>query len=114
VITIFEPHKQGLIRLMLADSLILSLSQRLIPLKKGPGRILATEKLVNSHRIRNRIREQKTHHIRSQMQTGSEDFVSLDVALVNLYKKDLIKFEDGLRFAEDKQYYHEATSMRSD
>jgi len=113
VVTMFEPHKQALIRVMLADSLILSLSQRLIPRKKGSGRILATEKLVNSHRIKNRIREQKTHHIRTQMQTGSEDFSSLDVSLVSLYKRGLIIFEDGLRFAEDKQYYHEATSMHT-
>lgn len=113
VITMFEPHKQSLIRIMLADSLILSLSQRLIPRKKGAGRILATEKLINSHRIKNRIREQKTHHIRTQMQTGAEDFSSLDVSLVNLYKRELINFEDGLRFAEDKQYYHEATSKRT-
>ena len=110
VITMFEPHKQALIRIMLADSLLLSISQRLIPRKDGVGRILATEKLINSHRIKNRIREQKTHHIRSQMQTGAEDFSSLDVSLVILYKKGLINFEDGLRFAEDKQYYHEATS----
>ncbi len=107
IINAFEPHRQNLVRMMLADCLLLCLSQRLLPLKTSRGRILALEKLINSHRIRNRIREEKTHHIRSQMQAGSEDFVSLDVSLANLYKKGAINLEDGVRFAEDEMFFRE-------
>ncbi len=95
---------------MLADCLLLCLSQRLVPIKKGKGRILALEKLVNSHRIKNRIREEKTHHIRLQMQAGSEDFVSLDVSLSNLYKKGAIDLADGLQFVEDEMFFREMVS----
>ena len=107
IINSFEPHRQNLIRMMLADCLLLCLSQRLLPLKDGQGRVLALEKLINSHRIRNRIREEKTHHIRSQMQAGSEDYGSLDVALATLYKKGAVKLEDAAKFAEDDLFFRE-------
>ena len=107
IINSFEPHRQSLIRMMLADCLLLCLSQRLLPLKDGRGRILALEKLINSHRIRNRIREEKTHYIRSQMQAGSKDYVSLDVALAELYKKGAVNLEDAVIFAEDDMFFRE-------
>ncbi len=110
IINSFEPHRQNLVRMMLADCLLLCLSQRLLPLKDGQGRILALEKLVNTHRIRNRIREEKTHHIRSQMQAGSEDFVSLDVSLANLYKNGAVKLEEASQFVEDDLFFRELTT----
>ena len=110
IINSFEPHRQNLIRMMLADCLLLCLSQRLLPLKDGQGRVLALEKLINSHRIRNRIREEKTHHIRSQMQAGSEDYGSLDVALANLYKKGSVKLEDAAKFADDDLFFREVAT----
>jgi len=108
IITRFEPYQQNLTRVLLADSLLLCLSQRLVPLKKGPGRILAVEKLINSNRIKNFIREEKIHLIRSQMQTGAEDFVCLDLALAELYKRNLINLNDGLLYVENEQFYREA------
>jgi len=107
IINSFEPHRQNLIRMMLADCLLLCLSQRLLSLKDGQGRILALENLINSHRIRNRIREEKTHHIRSQMQAGSDDFISLDVSLANLYKKGAVKLEEAGKFADDDLFFRE-------
>ncbi len=107
IINMFEPHEQALIRSMLSECLLLSLSQRLVPKKKEPGRILALEKLINSHRLRKFIREGKTHQIRSQLQTGSEDFTSIDIELANLCRQGRIDFEDGLMFAGDKTFYRE-------
>jgi len=107
IINTFEPHQQNLVRMMLAECLVLCLSQRLVPVKEGNGRVLALEKLINSHRIKNRIREEKTHHIRSQMQAGSEDFVSLDVSLSNLYKRGAINLTDGLQYVEDEMFFRE-------
>jgi len=111
VINMFEPHMQPLIRTKLADCLQLVLSQRLIPLKKRPGRILAVEKLINSYRIKKFIKDAATNQIRSQMQAGTEEFESIDMAIAKLYKKDLISFDDGLTYVEDKQYYHELTGQ---
>lgn len=108
-IQMFEPHKQALIRMMLADALIVSVAQRLVPLKDGSGRILALERLVNSYRVKNIIREGKTHQIRSQMQQGAEDFASIDIELAGLYKSGRITMEDGMIFANDRYHYKELT-----
>lgn len=113
IINMFETHEQNLIRLMMAESLMLSLSQRLIPLKNGQGRILALENFINSRRMKNLIREGKTHQIRSQMQIGADDFTSIDIALADLYKKGLIKIEDGLTYSDDEFFFRELIGTNS-
>jgi twitching motility protein PilT len=105
VINMFEPHEQSVVRMMFAESFLISIAQRLIPKKDRLGRILAIEKLTNSHRVKKMIREGKTHQIRSQMQVGGEDFVSIDIALSDLYKKGAIEFEDGVLYADDEKLY---------
>lgn len=105
IINIFPPDQQNLIRTRIADNLLFVLSQRLVPLKKGEGRILAYEKIINNMSIKNLIREGKTHQIKSQMLTGSEEYSSLESSLAKLCNAGLIKFEDGLLFAENKQFY---------
>ncbi|MFW6052975.1 MAG: PilT/PilU family type 4a pilus ATPase [Desulfosalsimonas sp.] len=105
IIQMFEPHRQHLIRMMLADAMIVSVAQRLVPLKDGSGRILAMERLINSSRIKNIIREGKTHQIRSQMQQGTEDFTSIDIELARLCKKGRITLEDGMIYASDALYF---------
>lgn len=111
VINMFEPHQQSLIRTMIADCLLLVLSQRLIPLKKGKGRILALEKLINTPRIRNLIKENNTRQIRTQMQAGTDDFESIDIAISKLYNSNLIDFEEGLSYIEDEQFFRELTGV---
>jgi twitching motility protein PilT len=106
-INMFEPHEQNHIRLMLAESLILSIFQCLIPLREGVGRVPAIEKFINTHRLRKFIREGKTHQIRSQMQSGAEDFTGIDLALAELNRKGLIDFDAGAVYAEDRQFYQE-------
>ncbi len=110
-INMFEPHEQNHIRMMLTESLILSLFQCLVPLRDGSGRAPAIEKFINSHRLKKFIREGKTHQIRSQLQSGAEDYTSVDIALADLHKKGLIDFEEGFVFAEDRQFYQELVQM---
>ena len=111
VINMFEPYRQALIRQMLSDSLLLSLSQRLIPPKSGSDRVLALEKMVNSYRIKNLIREEKSRQIRAHMQVGADDFTSMDAAVATLCKKGIIDFKQGLAFVEDERLYRDLTGM---
>ncbi|MBW2266317.1 MAG: PilT/PilU family type 4a pilus ATPase [Deltaproteobacteria bacterium] len=111
VINMFPPHQEHLIRMKIADCLLLSFSQRLVPLKKGKGRVLAYEKLINNYAIKSLIRERKTHQIRSQMQAGTEEFTSIDASLAGLFNAGLITLEDGLRFSENGQFYRELTAV---
>ncbi len=109
VINIFPPHQQNIIRTRLADNLLFVLAQKLVPMKKGDSRVLAHEKLINSFSIKSLIREEKTHQIRSQMLSGTEEFSSLEASLAKLYVGGLIKYEDGLLYSENKQFYKDLT-----
>lgn len=69
IIDVFTPQDKPFIRSMLAGSLRMVLTQRLLP-KKGGGRIAAYESLVNTPAIANLIREGKTHQILSILETN--------------------------------------------
>ena len=109
VINMFPSDQQNLIRMMLSDSLLLCLSQRLIPLADGTGRILALEKMINSPRIQNLIREEKVYRIRSQMTTGTDDFSAIDHSVADLVNAGRVTFEKGLSYTEDENLYRKLT-----
>ena len=114
IIDIFPPHQQSQIRLQLADNFLLILNQRLVPPKTGEGRILAYEKLVNSHRIRNLMRESKTHQIRSLItQQTADDFVSIDHSLSNLFKAGKISRETGQHYCDNVAFFNDLTSRKT-
>jgi twitching motility protein PilT len=110
-INMFEPHEQSLIRMMLSESLVLSLAQRLVLAPDGKHRVLALEKFQNSHRLRKFIREGKTHQIRAQLQSGAEDFVSIDVTLAELCKAGKIASEEALNHADDRQFLRDLIEL---
>jgi twitching motility protein PilT len=105
VIDIFPPHQQTQIRNQLAESLLLVLSQRLVIKKDGSGLVLAFEKLINTLKIKNFIRDGKTHHIRSQMQIAGEEYSSIDVGLARLCMEGVITAEEGARHSDDPAFY---------
>ena len=111
IVNMFKETQQKLITLLLADSLLLSLAQRLVPTKDRTGQVLALERFTNSNRIGNLIREGKLHQIRAQMETGCEEFTPLDLSLAELYKEGKIDFEDGLVYSVNKQLYHDITGV---
>ena len=105
VIDMFPPHQQPQVRNQLADSLLLVLSQRLVMKKDQSGPALAYERLINALKIRNFIREGKTHQIRSQMQQPCDEFSSFDVSLAKLCMGGEIAPEEGARYADDPAFY---------
>jgi twitching motility protein PilT len=112
-INMFPAHQQNMIQMMVADSLMLSLNQRLIRRRDGKGVVAALERFINSYRVSNFIREGKVHQIRSLMQTGTEEFSSLDSSLSDLYKAGIIDFDDGLMHSANHQLYRELTGVQS-
>lgn len=101
VINMFPSHQQNLIRNLLAASLLCTISQRLIPRKDGKGLVLAVEKFINGYRMKNLIREEKTHMIRTQMQTASDEFIPMDFVLADLYARGIVAFDDAARYMEN-------------
>jgi twitching motility protein PilT len=108
LIDIFAPNHQHQIRSQLAESLLLVLGQRLVPVKDGQGRVLACEKLINSPRVRSLVREGKTHLIRSLLQQGTDDFQPLDATLAQLCREGRISQEEGLKQCDSQSFFQEA------
>jgi Tfp pilus assembly pilus retraction ATPase PilT len=67
--------------------------------------------LINSYRIKKFIKDSATNQIRSQMQAGTGEFESIDMAIAKLHNKGIIAFNDGLMYVEDEQYYRELTGV---
>jgi len=107
IIEIFPERQHHQVRLQFADSFLLVFAQMLIPEKRGEGRVLAYEKIANSNRVRNLIRQGKIHNIRSFMQAVSTDLMSIDQSLAKLCRSGKIAFEEGLKFADNPSYYRE-------
>lgn len=97
MIDYFPPHERLQIRILLADSLVGILSQRLIPRKDGGGRALALEVLVATPLIKDYIRdEQKTNLIKDVMaEENLRGMRTFDQNLVELYGRGTITMEDA-------------------
>ena len=97
IIDFFPPHERDQIRILLADSLLGILSQRLLPRADGPGRVLSVEVLVNTPLIRDYIKdEEKTSLIKEAlMQDNLRGMQTFDQHLVVLYLEGRITLEDA-------------------
>jgi len=112
LVNVFPGEQQNQVRAQLAESLLLILSQRLVPSLDGKRRHLAIEKLVNSTRVRNLIRNKKTHMIRTQMQNEKEDFETIDASLANLVNQKKVRYEDALKFTDSQSLFSELVKKK--
>ncbi len=97
IIDVFPPYQQQQVRLQLANCLQGVVSQLLLPMASGQGRILATEIMLGTSGIRNLIREQEIEQIPTLMQTGSQyGMKTMDKSLKELYQKGLITLDVAL------------------
>jgi twitching motility protein PilT len=112
IINMFPAHQQNMVQMLLAESLLLSLAQRLVPRRDGKGVVIATERFANSYRVSNFIREGKIHQIRSQMESGTEEFSPLDLSLAHLFKKGIIEIDDAFKHATNPLFIREITGVK--
>ena len=98
IVDIFPPQYQTQARVMLSMTLEAVLTQSLLPLANGKGRVLAMEILIPNSAIRNLIRENKIHQIYSSMQLGQEKFgmQTFNQALAELLSKKQITLETAM------------------
>ena len=102
VIDVFPPHQQQQIRVQFANVLEAVISQQLIPLADGSGRVAAFEVLHANHAVRNLIREGKSHQLMSVMQTNRKmGMMVMDEAIQQLYMSGKISREMAIQFAVD-------------
>ena len=102
VLSFYPPHQQAEVRFSLASALQAVISLRLVPRCDKPGRIPASEILINTAAVRDQIRDmEKALNIpdlikEGQMQYGMQSF---DQSLMSWYSKGMISYESAVFFA---------------
>jgi twitching motility protein PilT len=103
IIDACPPDIQAQMMVQLAQLLEAVISQSLLPLEDGSGRIAALEIMVGTDAVRNLIRTNKSHQLESQIQAGGKyGMIMLDDCIVNYYRSGLISRETAMEFAADK------------
>jgi len=102
IIDQFPSDRQQQIRTMLSESLKGVVAQTLCK-KIGGGRVAAQEVMICNGGVANLIREGKTFQLPSIMQTGkAHGMVTLNDALLDLVKRNLITPEEGIKKSVQK------------
>ena len=102
LIGVFPPGQQAQVRTMASESLRAVVSQRLVPVASGRGRVAALEVLIVTPAVGNLIRESKTFRARDVLQTGAEHgMCTMDASLAALVRSGRITRDEALRFCTD-------------
>ena len=110
IVDVFPEGLQRQIRMQLSTCLVAVLSQQLLARRDGMGRSLACELMMVTPAIRNLIREGKTPQIASSLATSAAaGSVTMDNALLNLYRARAIDSETARENAHDQDYIRKNT-----
>ena len=102
IIDAFPTNQQEQVRTQLSVSLISVISQVLMPRAESGGRVAAFEIMVMTDAISNQIRENKTYHIPSAIQTGKQyGMILLDDHLHQLFKHKIITYNEAMAKAQN-------------
>jgi twitching motility protein PilT len=105
LVDVFPHDQQGQIRSQISTALAGVISQVLLPRLDLPGRVLATEVMINNSAIGAIIREGRNERLISQIQIGAKDNMhTLDDSLTHLLINGHISFEDAQQHAREKDY----------
>jgi twitching motility protein PilT len=105
IIDVFPPEQQAQMRYQLSTVLLSVISQRLIPLNNGFGRVAATEILVNNPAVANLIRSEKLHQLPSLMQTSRDKGMhTLEMSIKDLLKRNVISYKDAQAYIKELSY----------
>ncbi|MBA3646346.1 MAG: type IV pilus twitching motility protein PilT [Gemmatimonadaceae bacterium] len=99
VLSFYPPHQQAEVRFMLSSALQAVVSLRLVPRMDKPGRVPATEVLINTATVRDNIRDMdKSLNIPELIREGTVQYgmQSFDQSLMNWYTKGIISYENAL------------------
>ena len=101
VVDVFPGAEKEMVRAMLSESLVAVISQALLKLKDGSGRVAVHEIMVGTPAIRNLIRENKVAQMYSMIQTGSQyGMQTLDQSLLELVRRNVIAVSEARTYAK--------------
>ncbi len=102
IIDVFPAEGQTQVRTQLSAVLQGIITQQLLPTVDGKGRIAALEILVGTDAVRNLIRDDKCHQLRSIIQTGAKDGMhTLSQDLARLIKEKKITYETAVSVSSE-------------
>ena len=101
IINFFPEDRRNQLLMDLSLNLKAVISQRLIPIKTGKGRVPAVEVMINSPLIADLILKGEIHGIKELMAKSTEaGMQTFDQSLFNLHEAGLISYDDALRNAD--------------
>lgn len=101
ILSFFKPTERDSIRSQFAEVFRGSVSQKLLPLAQGSGRIPAVEVLFSTATIKDFILKDELEEIYKLVQKGSyNDMLTFNMSLFDLYKKKLITKEVALEHSD--------------
>ena len=102
LIDMFPPDDQSQVRATLAGALKFVISQRLVPLRDGSGRMAAVEMLTGNLPLWNLIRDDKLFQLPSLQQRGRAfGMIRIEDSLNDMIDKGLIEEAVAKTFADD-------------
>ena len=102
IVDVTAPERQQQVRLQLAESLRVVVSQRLLPRARGPGRLPVVEILRVNHAVAAMIREAKTAQIAHALQAGRADgMLPFERSLADRVRSGEVRLEDARAVAHD-------------
>ena len=106
IVNVFPARRQDQVRAMLAESLRMIVSQKLVPTTEGTKRVPVSEVLINTNAAASMIRSGNTHKLESVIQSGAGvGMKSLDASLKELLQRGVITGEEAHAHAIDKNQF---------
>jgi len=108
IVNVFPARRQDQVRMMLADSIRLVVSQQLVRKADRTGRQVAAEVLVNTNAVSSMIRQGNTHKLMSAIQAGQRaGMQSLDNVLMDLVRKEIITGDEAYEHAVERATFEQ-------
>jgi twitching motility protein PilU len=103
IINFFPEERRNQLLMDLSMNLKALISQRLLPIKNGKGRVPAVEILINTPLIADLILKGKVDEIRDVMVRSTEHGMqTFDQSLFDLLEQGLISYDEAIRNAESQ------------
>jgi twitching motility protein PilT len=114
IVESFEPYQRQQVRQLLSTVLKGIISQQLLPRADETGRVAAVEVLVNTERVAEKLRdEERTGSIAEDIAEGEFfGMRSYDQAILTLYARGDVSFEDALSHATSTTDFKVAAQSR--
>jgi twitching motility protein PilT len=106
IIDVFPAGEKDMVRAMLSESLQAVITQTLLKLKNGEGRVAAHEIMIGTPAIRNLIRENKVAQMYSSIQTSQAlGMQTLDQCLTEMVRRNVVSSAEARNAAVNKDQF---------